>query len=170
LIVADAALAVFEPEAVAVHLEDAPGDEIGSTELCEKLVALDLSPWATLSRGKPLTANRLTRMLGPFEVYPNKTAMRNAYSRADLEEVFEHYAAIPRGHQTSKPPQTPGGVGQNDDSKPPRDGGLESAVYPTESGTNGDMEVSNGNMDIAALEEAEIDRLAAAEAPPETRP
>jgi Protein of unknown function (DUF3631) len=61
-------------------LEDAPGDAIGSTELCEKLVALDLSPWATLSRGKPLTANRLTRMLGPFEVYPKKTAMRNAYS------------------------------------------------------------------------------------------
>jgi Protein of unknown function (DUF3631) len=145
-------------------LEDAPGDDIGSTELCEKLVALDLSPWATLSRAKPLTANRLTRMLGPFEVYPKKTAMRNAYSRADLEEVFERYAAVPCGHQISKPPQLLGGVAQNDDSKAPRDGGLRSAVNDTERGVNGDMEVLNGNMGIGALEEAEIDRPAVADA------
>ena len=145
-------------------LEDAPGDDIGSTELCEKLVALDLSPWAALSRGKPLTANRLTRMLGPFEVYPKKTAMRNAYSRANLEEVFERYAAVACGHQISKPPQLLGGVAQNDDSKAPRDGDLRSAVNHTESGANGDMEVLNGNMGMGALEEAEIDRLAAADA------
>lgn len=38
--------------------------------------------------------------------------------------------------------------------------------YPTESGANGDMEVSNENMGVGAVEEADIDRLVAADAAP----
>lgn len=126
-------------------LEDAPGDEIGSTELCEKLVALELSPWATLTSGRPLTPNRLTRMLSPFEVYPKKAHTRNEYSRADLEDVFERYAGIST-IQTSIPPQTHRGVEPNDDSKPPPGGGFKSAIYSTESGGRGGMEVSNADI------------------------
>jgi putative DNA primase/helicase len=138
-------------------------DRIGSTELCEKLCALELAPWSTLARGKPLTPARLARMLKSFEVYPRKAASRNEYLNSDFADAISLYAPYPHD-ESSKATQTIGRVGRNAISEVPLDGTMKRAESPTQSGVSGTMEVSNGGMasdrEISATEEAEIDRLA----------
>jgi len=137
---------------------------IGSTDLCTKLAAMESSPWGSMRpNDKPITPRRLAAMLKPFEVHPKKAADRNEYDLADLDNVFSRYLPI-SAFQTSKAPRTVGGVAQNDDLQTSSDGGLKSADAHTERTGSGRLEVHNGKIDVDAEREAEIDRLAAADA------
>jgi hypothetical protein len=135
-------------------------DRIGSTELCEKLCALELAPWSTLTRGKPLTPARLARMLKSFDVYARKTASRNEYLNSNFADAILLYAPYPPD-ESSKAPQVTGRVRRNVIFEVPSAGTLKSAEYHTGRRASGTMEVSNGGIaadhEISRSEEAETD-------------
>jgi hypothetical protein len=71
--------------------------EVKSADLVQRLIELEGRPWADLSRGKPLTPNRLARLLkplaiGPQNVGPEKSRARG-YKREQFEDAFERYLA-----------------------------------------------------------------------------
>ena len=61
----------------------------------KKLIAMEERPWAELSRGNPLTQNKLAHLLKDFDVHTHqaKVGARNLkhYLRADLTPLFERY-------------------------------------------------------------------------------
>lgn len=119
--------------------------EIGASELCEALCAIEAAPWATVSRGRPLTPARLARMLKGFGISAVKTAARNVYRTADFDDAFPRY--VPASPvQSSIVPQTLGAVRENQLSEVPSansDGTLKNADSLTESKPSGTMELSN---------------------------
>jgi hypothetical protein len=74
-------------------------DELLSRVIVEALVADAEKPWAQLTKGKPLTQNRLAKMLRPFgiiseEVHPEVgrgAAHGKGYKRERFEEAWERY-------------------------------------------------------------------------------
>jgi len=119
---------------------------IASRELVEALVALDSRPWGEISRGRPLTPNRLARMLRSFGVYFQRRHAANGYALGDLQDAFLRYIPSIPPAQTSKPPQTLGAVERNDDFRAPANSTLKSAENLTESETCGGLEVSKGGI------------------------
>ena len=72
--------------------------EIASAVLVKTLVALEGRSWAELGKArKPLTPNRLARMLKPLDIGPQKVGPEKArvsgYVHAHFEEAFERYIA-----------------------------------------------------------------------------
>jgi putative DNA primase/helicase len=70
--------------------------EMPSADLVANLVALDGRPWAELGKSrKPLTQNRLARMLRPLGIAPRyigpETARVRGYVLADFREALERY-------------------------------------------------------------------------------
>jgi len=71
--------------------------EVGSADLVKRLVAIEDRPWAEMGRSrKPLTQNKLARMLGapgvriaPDHIDP-KTRVRG-YKLSQFEEAFSRY-------------------------------------------------------------------------------
>jgi Protein of unknown function (DUF3631) len=66
---------IFERRALTVS-----GDlwtRIPSSELAEKLAAIEGRPWAEW-KGKPLTKNSLARLLAPFCIQPQRSPLRPA--------------------------------------------------------------------------------------------
>jgi len=71
------------------------GAEIASADLVKALVAIEGRPWAEMDKsGKPLTQNRLARMLKPLAIAPDhidpKTRVRG-YKLSQFEETFSRY-------------------------------------------------------------------------------
>jgi hypothetical protein len=132
-------------------------DQIGSTELCEKLCGMELAPWSTLAHGKPLTAAKLARMLKSFDVHPQRTAARSEYLKADFADAISLYAPYPPD-ESAKATQTNGRVGRNAISEVPSDGTLKNAESPTERTSSGTMEVSDKGIargrEFSAIEDA----------------
>jgi len=69
--------------------------EAASAHLVKELVAIDGRPWAEMGkRGKPLTQNKLARMLKPLGIAPDhidpKTRVRG-YKLSQFEEAFSRY-------------------------------------------------------------------------------
>ena len=69
--------------------------EAASAHLVKELVAIDGRPWAEMGkRGKPLTQNKLARMLKPLAIAPDhidpKTRVRG-YKLSQFEEAFSRY-------------------------------------------------------------------------------
>ena len=67
---------------------------IGSTELVGNLTAEVKSPWAEFGKsGKPITANRIARILGGYGIAPEKDDARTArgYHRHRFEDAWERY-------------------------------------------------------------------------------
>jgi putative DNA primase/helicase len=117
----------------------------GSTDLCEKLVAVETSPWATISRGKPITPARLARMLRAFEIYVRQDGAGSYYRPADFADSFARYLGAPPS-QSATMPQTLGTVSEPEISKchgQNRDGTLRSATTSTESDGNGTLAFSD---------------------------
>ena len=77
------------------------GDFIQSGVLISGLLKLTERPWSELNHGKPLNANRLSRMLKPFELLPTKfrdgAATPRGYSIAALSAVMDRYLGISAG-------------------------------------------------------------------------
>jgi Protein of unknown function (DUF3631) len=70
--------------------------QIASADLVEALVAIEGAPWAEFGRsGKPLTQNRLARLLKPFGIAPGNIwaggKVLKGYRREDFQEAFERY-------------------------------------------------------------------------------
>jgi putative DNA primase/helicase len=75
--------------------------EITSAGLVERLIKLDGRPWAEMGKGrKPLTQNRLARMLNPLSIRPEKVGPEEkrvgGYKRERFEDAFARYLA-PQG-------------------------------------------------------------------------
>ena len=71
-------------------------DRISSTDLVVDLVALTDRPWATWSRGKPITAVAVARLLKSFGIAPNTIKLAdgkqpNGYKRSQFDDAFGRY-------------------------------------------------------------------------------
>lgn len=77
--------------------EDTPSrDRIGSTELAEALSKIETSPWGEWSKGKPLTAAKLARLLSRFGIIPTTKRIAGSpnhrgYDREDFEDSWLRY-------------------------------------------------------------------------------
>jgi hypothetical protein len=70
-------------------------EKMTTADLLEKLSKAETSPWAEWSRGKPMTAVGLSRLLKPFEIYPKNirtgTAVQKGYERNQFEDAWGRY-------------------------------------------------------------------------------
>ena len=94
---------------------DSHGTErLASKSLAEALVGLDDRPWAEWRRGKPLTTNRLARVLKPFDVRPKTLRIgvttTKGYDVGWFKDAFARY--LP---STPDPTVTPSQVNKNAD-------------------------------------------------------
>jgi hypothetical protein len=76
-------------------------DRFASAELCEKLAALEGTPWPEIFHGKPITPNRLSRMLAPYGVaarkirFPGESKTRQGYLDEDFADAWQRYVPAP---------------------------------------------------------------------------
>jgi len=95
---------------------------MSSAKLVKVLIAIEGHPWAEMGKAaKPLTANRLARMLKPLgivskKVGPEKTRL-NGYQLSQFEEVFSRYLP-PEGDSNRTAGQPSEKSKTYDDSKP----------------------------------------------------
>jgi putative DNA primase/helicase len=89
-------------EDIRAVFDDEAEDELLSRVIVEALVADAEKPWAQLTKGRPLTQNKLAKMLSPFgiiseEVHPEYGDERRkhgkGYRRERFEEAWERYLA-----------------------------------------------------------------------------
>jgi len=65
--------------------------QIGSTELCTALCALEESPWGEWRRGSPITTRGIAKLLKPFGVKPRQDRAGSKYWQADLADPLARY-------------------------------------------------------------------------------
>jgi hypothetical protein len=74
-------------------------DRLSSTDLASALAEIETSPWGEWSKGKPLTAARLARLLNPYEIFPDTIRIGEktprGYEAAWFQEVFRLYLSFP---------------------------------------------------------------------------
>ena len=74
-------------------------ERISSVDLVASLCEVETSPWADWSKGKPLSASKMARLLHPFEVSPavvrigEKTT--RGYTRESFQDAWERYLPPP---------------------------------------------------------------------------
>jgi hypothetical protein len=77
---------------------DAEVDRLSSAELCERLAAMEERPWNDIHHGKPINANRLSRLLAPYGVASRKVRLpngtRQGYMTDDLADAWQRYLPI----------------------------------------------------------------------------
>jgi hypothetical protein len=78
--------------------------EIPSADLVEALLAIEGRPWPEMGRGrKPLTQNRLARMVKPLGIGPGKVGPENerlnGYKLSQFKDAFERYLGPEGGSQ-----------------------------------------------------------------------
>ena len=76
-------------------------DRLASQDLVTALVALQDRPWSEW-KGKPMTANALSRLLKKFSIYPNSIRIGpstkdtpKGYMRVRFEDAWSRYAPLP---------------------------------------------------------------------------
>ena len=72
------------------------GDKIPTADLLAMLNADEEKPWATYSRGRPLTARNLAKLLGEYGIRPHNVwmgpcASPKGYSRDQFQDTFARY-------------------------------------------------------------------------------
>lgn len=81
-------------------------DKLSSTELCEKLAALEESPWGDW-RGKPLEPRGLSRLLRPYGIKSEQLWIEgknfHGYTRERLEDAWNRYLAPETPSRTLEP-------------------------------------------------------------------
>ncbi len=82
---------------------DREADRISSADLVAALAGIETSPWAECSRGKPLTAPTLARLLSRFGIAPDSVrfgdGIRKGYKFSDFGDAFFRY--LPRENRNS---------------------------------------------------------------------
>ena len=132
----------------------ADSDRISSTDLVDALVALSDRPWATWSRGKPISAAAIARRLKDFSIFPNtiKLANRrqpNGYKRSQFDDAFARYLSQPpgspvQGSRSSPTSANPGSSGQFQSSPRGASGEVSEPAQALEKqGVGEDGELSN---------------------------
>jgi putative DNA primase/helicase len=91
---------------------DKDAGRISSTDLRDRLVALDDRPWATWFRGKQITAARVARLLKDFGIFPNTIKLSdgkqpNGYKRSQFDDAFARYLPQPPGPPVQSSPSSP---------------------------------------------------------------
>lgn len=81
---------------------------MGSGDLCSRMIGREDRPWSTYSRGRPITAWQLAKLLRDFNIRPRnsrdgKKTMRG-YQLKDFEDAFARYLPA----ETETPQQTSG--------------------------------------------------------------
>jgi putative DNA primase/helicase len=80
-------------------------DKLPSDTIIERLMAMDCRPWPEFSAGKPLTQNKLARLLKPFGVAPKNVRagerVVKGYELSDFADRFERYLAPLTPQQTA---------------------------------------------------------------------
>ena len=113
----DETAAVILLEDIHAIFAERGDDLIASSELAETLGGREDRPWSEWSRGKPITARGIARLLEPFGVRPTKfradgyTPGTRGYSRADFIDVFTRWfpdapalsATAPQLNETGAP-------------------------------------------------------------------
>lgn len=66
-------------------------ERLSTSELIERLCRLELAPWRTFCRGRPITPRRLASMLKEFGISPHKWETSNGYLREDFLPIVERY-------------------------------------------------------------------------------
>jgi hypothetical protein len=79
-------------------------DRISSAHLIDRLVEIVPRPWAEYGRsGKPLTQNKLARLLKPLAIAPQKvrigTETPNGYHRHQFQEAWDRFLSAEGGSQ-----------------------------------------------------------------------
>jgi putative DNA primase/helicase len=75
--------------------------KLPTAELLKALAGLEGRPWEECSKGKPLTARHLSRLLAPFAIQSGKTVRFNptttakGYTLEDFADAFERYCGNP---------------------------------------------------------------------------
>jgi len=87
-------------------------DRISSTDLVADLVAFIDRPWLTWSRGKPITAAVVARLLKTFGIIPNTIKLSdgrqpNGYKRSQFDDAFARYLPQPPGSSVQGSPSSP---------------------------------------------------------------
>jgi putative DNA primase/helicase len=134
---------------------------ISSTDLVFALTALPDCPWATWSRGKPITAASVARLLKTFSIIPKTIKLAdgkqpNGYKRSQFDDAFGRYLPqTPSSAAVSSPgsptPANPGVSGQSQ-SSPQGSGGKVSKLPqpPAKQGAGEGGELSNPNARTSA--------------------
>lgn len=85
---------------------------ISSADLVEALAAIETSPWGEWSKGKPLSAPKLARLLGPLEIAPDSVrfgdSTRKGYLLSDFEDAFSRYLVHDKRNNGTAPQNTGG--------------------------------------------------------------
>lgn len=66
-------------------------DQIRSKDIAELLTAVDESPWATYSHGRPISADQVGRLLRRFELKPARLKSGRYYKVADIRLAVQRY-------------------------------------------------------------------------------
>jgi putative DNA primase/helicase len=91
--------------------ESTSADEITSAALVRQLIDIEGRPWAEMGKSqKPLTQNKLARMLkplgvGPEEIGPTASRLRG-YKRGRFADAFDRYLSPEEGSQSVHPSRT----------------------------------------------------------------
>jgi putative DNA primase/helicase len=64
-------------------------DRLASEDLAAAVCEIETSPWAEWSQGKPLTKGKLSRLLKPFEVYPDTIRVEEKTLRGYMVDWFQ---------------------------------------------------------------------------------
>jgi putative DNA primase/helicase len=126
-------------------LDDGPRERIGSSELCDALTKLETSPWASITRGKPLTPARLARMLKSYEILPSRDRGGSTYRVSDFDDAFSRYLPRPL-LQSANVRETLRRVGESALLKVRQEGTTESSENPRESNTSRTFALSQRDM------------------------
>lgn len=72
-----------------------PEDKISSNELVNKLIEDETRPWKVFEGGKPITANKVARILNPYKIRPKTIRLNNktpkGYEKHQFTDAFERY-------------------------------------------------------------------------------
>lgn len=85
---------------------------ISTADLIDELIVDDMKPWATYSKGKPMTPRQLARRLGEYGIKPQTIRMAGrtpkGFMRDSFDDAFERYipSADP-SHLSATPQQNP---------------------------------------------------------------
>jgi hypothetical protein len=65
--------------------------DISSSELAKALAEIETSPWSEWSQGKPITPNKVAKLLKPYCIKPKNLRAYHGYTRKDFEESWGLY-------------------------------------------------------------------------------
>jgi Protein of unknown function (DUF3631) len=137
-------------------------DEMPSTILAECLAQIETSPWGEWSKGKPLSAAKLARLLKPFDIFPDRIGDRDSrvrgYKLSQFQDAFSRYLP-PESVHTSTTRENSGDHEDLETSTKPLVDTSNNAVSPAKNGACGHLDtfkLETGEMPISGDDEVTL--------------